>query len=385
MRSHSYINSARSIIAQYDGSMPLSAWLKNFFRGEKKFGSRDRKLVTHLCYCYYRLGKAFVETGTEERILLGTWLCSQSSNLVLSELKPQWNERVHLSLEEKLEELHALPELNSLFPFREELSPLIDAEAFIRSLLVQPDLFLRIRPGKIEVVIKKLEEAQTAYALHNETLTLPNGTKIEDVLRLDEEAVVQDAQSQQVLRQLRSVVRTDGPLTLWDCCAASGGKSILAYDQFSSLQLTVSDVRASILSNLRKRFERAGIRHYAAFVADITSPGFRLNKTFDIVLCDAPCSGSGTWSRTPEQLSFFRPEQIMQYAELQKKISARASRYVRKSGYFLYITCSVFREENEEVVAYLEQEGLLQLHTMEYLKGYEGKADTLFVALFSVL
>jgi 16S rRNA (cytosine967-C5)-methyltransferase len=108
-----------------------------------------------------------------------------------------------------------------------------------------------------------------------------------------------------VLQPLRSIVLTDASLTLWDCCAASGGKSILAYDQFSSLKLTVSDVRASILSNLRKRFERAGIRHYASFVADITSPRFQLNKTFDIVLCDVPCSGSGTWSRTPEQLSFF--------------------------------------------------------------------------------
>ena len=385
MRSHSYINSARSIIEQYDGSMPLATWLKNFFRAEKKFGSRDRKLVTHLCYCYYRLGKAFSETAMEERILLANYLCSPSPNLVLSELKPQWKERVHLSLEEKLEELHALPDLGNLFPFLENLSPLIDTDAFVLSLLVQPDLFLRIRPGKMEAVVKKLEEAGIAYGLHNETLTLPNGTKIEEVLKLDEEAVVQDAQSQQVLRSLRSVVLADGPVTLWDCCAASGGKSILAYDQFSSLKLTVSDVRASILSNLRKRFERAGIRHYTSFVADVTSPGFQLNNTFDIVLCDAPCSGSGTWSRTPEQLNFFRPEQISQYAELQKKISARVSRCVRKHGYFLYITCSVFRQENEEVVAYLKQEGLLQLHSMEYLKGYEDKADTLFVALFSAL
>ena len=278
MRSHSYINSARSIIEQYDGSMPLAAWLKNFFRAEKKFGSRDRKLVTHLCYCYYRLGKAFSETAMEERILLANYLCSTSPNLVLSELKPQWNERVHLSLEEKLEELHALPDLGNLFPFLENLSPLIDADAFVLSLLVQPDLFLRIRPGKMEAVVKKLEEAGIAYGLHNETLTLPNGTKIEEVLKLDEEAVVQDAQSQQVLRSLRSVVLADGPVTLWDCCAASGGKSILAYDQFSSLKLTVSDVRASILSNLRKRFERAGIRHYTSFVADVTSPGFQLRR-----------------------------------------------------------------------------------------------------------
>src|SRR5690606_27157702 len=106
-------------------------------------------------------------------------------------------------------------------------------------------------------------------------------------------------------------------LSVWDCCAASGGKSILAKDILKNIQLTVSDIRKSILINLEKRFASAGIKAYTAKVADLTDPSFshsplapseRFSRAgthhsaFDLIICDAPCSGSGTWARTPEQL-----------------------------------------------------------------------------------
>ena len=60
MRAYSYLNSARTILQLYDGNLPLAAWLKQYFKAEKKFGSSDRKMVSHICYCFYRLGAAFV-------------------------------------------------------------------------------------------------------------------------------------------------------------------------------------------------------------------------------------------------------------------------------------------------------------------------------------
>ena len=53
----SYLSTAVSLVQQYDGSIPLSDFLKQYFSLNKKFGSRDRKHVSHLCYCYYRLGQ----------------------------------------------------------------------------------------------------------------------------------------------------------------------------------------------------------------------------------------------------------------------------------------------------------------------------------------
>jgi 16S rRNA (cytosine967-C5)-methyltransferase len=104
---------------------------------------------------------------------------------------------------------------------------------------------------------------------------------------------------------------------------------------------------------------------------------------FDLVICDAPCTGSGTWSRTPEQLFFFTANKIDKYAALQRKIVSNAIPFLKAGGYFLYITCSVFKKENEEVAGFIKSEFHLQLVKMELLKGYNKKADTMFVALFS--
>ena len=103
---------------------------------------------------------------------------------------------------------------------------------------------------------------------------------------------------------------------------------------------------------------------------------------FPIVVCDAPCTGSGTWGRTPEQLYFFKKETIQLYAERQKKIVATAIPHLASGGLFFYITCSVFKAENEEVAAFIQSQfGLEQVH-LELLKGWDKQADSMFVAVF---
>jgi 16S rRNA (cytosine967-C5)-methyltransferase len=144
MRSHSHLNTASKIIQTYDGSIPLASWLKQFFKAEKKFGSTDRKQIAHLCYCYYRLGQAFIDLGTEERLLTGVFLCSYAANKILEELKLEWNEKIALPPQEKLDVLAAAHQKRSIFDFPGELSDEIDREGFALSFLLQPDLFLRI-------------------------------------------------------------------------------------------------------------------------------------------------------------------------------------------------------------------------------------------------
>lgn len=248
---------------------------------------------------------------------------------------------------------------------------------------------MRIRPGHDQSVIQKLSSAEIPFKrINEECLALPNSSKVESILELDKEAVVQDYNSQRVL-DLLPIVNCSLPIfSVWDCCAASGGKSILLYDKFPQAQLTVSDVRKNILHNLQKRFAKAGIKNYKSVVADVSNSSLTPDSyrdphsPFDLIICDAPCTGSGTWSRTPEQLYFFKKERIVHYATLQKKIAVNASKSLKPGGYFIYITCSVFRKENEEVVEFLQQETKMKLESMQYLKGYDKKADALFVALF---
>jgi 16S rRNA (cytosine967-C5)-methyltransferase len=203
-------------------------------------------------------------------------------------------------------------------------------------------------------------------------------------LNIDEEVIVQDYSSQRIQEFLQLITYNSKYITLWDCCAASGGKSIIAKDVLKNIDLTVSDVRSSILQNLKQRFSKAGIQKYHSFVADLTNAqSLIVNRQFDLIICDVPCSGSGTWSRTPEQLYFFDDKKIQEFNSLQTKIVSNTIPHLKEEGYFLYITCSVFAKENEAVVEFIHQKfPSLELIKQEVLIGYDKKADTMFAALF---
>lgn len=381
MRLSSYLLSAQTILSGYSGEIPFAAWLKNYFRLHKKFGSKDRKLIADLCFCFFRLGHSFGSKTMEERLLLAQFLCHQQSPFIEQE-KPNWAAVMSRPVVEKMDFLDATQK-HSIFPFLNEVSLQIDRSLFSLSFLQQPDLFLRIRPGKKTSVLQKLLTAGVSFLEQGDALRLPIATKLDDLLSIDEDVVVQDLSSQQVTNLLIPHRQGDRPFTAWDCCAASGGKSILLYDQYPRVRLTVSDIRESILVNLKNRLKRASVRYDRSLVIDLSKPAAGLPQTFDLVLCDAPCSGSGTWARTPEQLVFFKKEKIEAYASLQKSIARQAVQSLKKGGYFLYITCSVFAMENEAVVAYLEEEASLNLLAQNYFVGYNDKADTLFAALFT--
>ncbi len=384
-RFHSYINSAKEILLDYAGEEPFSSFIKKFYAVNKKYGSKDRKQISHLCYCYFRLGQAVVKMPVEERILLALFLCSDKQDEILAALRPEWNEKVDFNFEDKCKEAGISLQPADLFPGIAELSEEIDPQGFVSSFLVQPDLFLRVRPGKFVAVQDKLQKANIVFhKLTDDCLALPNGSKIDEVIELNKEAVVQDYSSQRVGEFLYNIEppTSNVKLSVWDCCAASGGKSIMLYDHNNNIEFTVSDIRESILANLRKRFSEAGIKNYKSFVADLSQPiSATPNSPFDLIVADVPCSGSGTWSRTPEQLFHFHEVKIDEYAALQQRIVTNVLPHLKKGGYFLYITCSVFKKENEEIVGILQEKFKMELKSMETLKGYDKKADTMFAAL----
>lgn len=318
----------------------------------------------------------------EEHILIGLFLCSSESNEILKALKPEWNDVVTTTIEEKISLNGISISMQNIFSWQNELSETIDANEFIYSHLQQPDLFLRLRPVNEALVKQKLYTAGISFDIVSDTcLALPNSSKIDEVIELDKEAVVQDYSSQRIGEFLHQVKLRPSD-RLWDCCAASGGKSIMVKDILGDIDLTVSDVRESILINLKKRFAAAGIKNYKSVIADLSKPlKYFDNKSFNFIIADVPCSGSGTWGRTPEQLNFFDDRKIEEYAELQKTIISNAITKLTMDGYLLYITCSVFKKENEEVIDFIKEKFHLGVVKMELLKGYNKKADTMFAAL----
>jgi len=383
-RYHSYINSTKEILSIYKGDEPLSSFLKKYFSANKKFGSKDRKQISNLCYCFFRLGKAVMNTSAEEKILSGLFLCSDKSNEILAALKPDWNDKNNLPLAEKLLIINSSLLITEIFPWKDELSEEIHHEDFCRSFLIQPDLFLRLRPGKGKIVMQKLSQAGIDLKMISETcLALPNASKIDEIVELDKEVIIQDQNSQRTGEFIKSeILNLKSEISVWDCCAGSGGKSIMAFDIDPKIKLTVSDTRESILANLKKRFANAGIKKYESFIVDLANKSAIQNLQSKIIIADVPCSGSGTWSRTPEQLYFFQERKIEEYSTLQKRIVSNAISQLQPGGSFVYITCSVYKKENEEVAMYIKENFHLQLKQMEVLKGYDKKADSMFVAVF---
>ncbi len=176
----------------------------------------------------------------------------------------------------------------------------------------------------------------------------------------------------------------NAPQFFWDACAASGGKSILAHDRYPEMELFVSDIRDTILRNLRSRFRTAGITKYHAFLVDLAKqPPPASAAGADLVLVDAPCTGSGTWGRTPEDAWFFDPEKIRRYSEVQKSILSHIVPQLSPDASLVYCTCSVFKKENEEITAFIRDTLGLREQARENLKGYDMRADTLFAARFT--
>ena len=187
-----------------------------------------------------------------------------------------------------------------------------------------------------------------------------------------------------------------GQGTKWCTSATSGGNAFRAYNDRGPLYYF-------IFKNLNKDndYYKIAIHYnvmedkYSLFDAkdnfNSNLLGFlKTNSAFnsiekdsmDGIILDAPCSGSGTWSRTPEMLSQFNESQIEKFIYLQRTIAENAVQFLKPGCPLVYITCSVFKEENEEAVAYFLANLPLKLEKMELIKGYESKADTMFVARF---
>ncbi|MFY8172689.1 MAG: RsmB/NOP family class I SAM-dependent RNA methyltransferase, partial [Sphingobacteriaceae bacterium] len=126
-------------------------------------GSRDRKNLSKAIYSYFRLGNCLAGLKSDERLFVALFLTANSPDDMLAYFKPDYQERIADSLDEKAACLASLfPEfnLNDIFPFASHLSASIDQSLFINSLLIQPDLFIRVIKGAEQKLADYLNEAQ---------------------------------------------------------------------------------------------------------------------------------------------------------------------------------------------------------------------------------
>ena len=144
-----------------------------------------------------------------------------------------------------------------------------------------------------------------------------------------------------------------------DYCAGAGGKTLAIADAMglqggsSAGRLVACDIEEARLQRMDRRLARARlsdlVERHALGDAD---PWLGDNAfTFDRVLVDAPCTGSGTWRRHPEQKKRLTPERLDELTKAQTEVLENAAKLVKPGGRLIYATCSLLREENEDRVA----------------------------------
>jgi len=139
-----------------------------------------------------------------------------------------------------------------------------------------------------------------------------------------------------------------------DFCAGAGGKTLaMAAMMENKGTLYACDVHSKRLEQLATRTKRAGVHNVRSHLLSSEHDKWvkKHRELADVVLLDVPCTGTGTWRRSPDSRWNLKPEDLENLTALQQSIIDSAKRLVKPGGRLLYATCSLLKEENEQIVA----------------------------------
>jgi 16S rRNA (cytosine967-C5)-methyltransferase len=307
-----------------------------YFKTRRYAGSKDRRAVRDLVYHSIRnsgevppsgraalLGLAQKEPGLLEWFdgsPHGPAPVGEGESPAVSSSAPAWLER--------------------------QFDPLLN-DGDLRALLERAPLDVRVNRlrGDLGQARAALPEAEPS--LHSPIgLRLPEGYRIEETKVWEEGLVeIQDEGS-----QLLSLSCGAAPgMMVVDLCAGAGGKTLaLAAEMANQGRIIACDTDRGRLSRMTPRLQRAGV---SIVEPRLLNPGKEREALVDIcagadvVLVDAPCSGTGTWRRNPETRWRLTPERLERLVALQSYLLALAAELVRPAGILVYAVCSVLEEE----------------------------------------
>ncbi|MEB8386284.1 RsmB/NOP family class I SAM-dependent RNA methyltransferase [Rhodobacteraceae bacterium KMM 6894] len=207
-------------------------------------------------------------------------------------------------------------------------------------------LRVNLRRGDIAQALASLFEDNihaTAHPIANTSLLVTEGARRikQSAAYLSGLVELQDGSSQAAMAGLN----IHKAARILDYCAGGGGKA-LALAARSDAAVFAHDIDPARMVDLPARAARAGVD-----IGALETRALRDEPPFDLVLCDAPCSGSGTWRRTPEAKWRLTPERLDQLTRIQKQVLADAAPLVAQGGQLIYATCSMLTVENDAQIA----------------------------------
>ena len=209
---------------------------------------------------------------------------------------------------------------------------------------------LRVNTRRItrEAYLARLTETGiAASALEMQAVVLDKPMPVEKLPGfLDGQVSVQDASAQRAAPLLDAA----SGMRVLDACAAPGGKTAHLLE-LADITLTALDDSAERLTRLQANLSRLGLAATTRCGDARTPAAWWDGALFDRILADVPCSGSGVTQRHPDIKWLRRPSDAAKFAQTQEDILEALWRLLAAGGKFLYVTCSVFREENHHQMA----------------------------------
>lgn len=223
-----------------------------------------------------------------------------------------------------------------------------DAQVIAGEFGLRAPVFLRVN-------LAKTDRASARVALAEEGIACDDHPNVETALIVQENprkvansspylqglVEVQDASSQ---ASVLAIPRGEGtPPRVLDYCAGGGGKS-LALAAWLGAAVDAHDVDPKRMRDIPERAARAGVK--------ISQKSQLPKGAYDVIFVDAPCSGSGTWRRSPAAKWDIGPEDLNRLNKIQRDILQNVTAYLRPGGCLVYATCSIFSYENQNVVSH---------------------------------
>jgi 16S rRNA (cytosine967-C5)-methyltransferase len=325
----------------------LPARIQSLLSKNRSFGARDRRLYRELLYTsirYWPWIEPRLDKKPDAALRSIAWLAADTPvthefRAALGDGMPPLPATIAARAEFLRVDDPPLP------PWFRLHCPTLFSSPQIEAMLSRAPLWLRLQTADPQPVFDEFAEHAWIW---RRTAVLPGAIELladADLTKtqgyLDGLIEIQDLGSQLILEAIGI-----DPGSRWlDACAGAGGKTL----QLAALTgprgaVEAHDIRAEALRELRARAARAGLKNIAVSSAHD-------GETYDGVLVDAPCSGSGTWRRAPHLKWSTTPGHVEKAAQTQLALLNELAPCVRPGGRLVYATCSLSRRENEDVIA----------------------------------
>ena len=323
------------IASARDDGPPADAIVTRYFRTRRYAGSKDRRAVRELVFRTIRRTAERPDSGRAAMVGLA------GDDPALLELFGQPRGPEPLGGDEPASGQGIVPEW-----LVAELSPALAPEEWPALLERAPlDLRVNVERTSRDAMLVAYPEAQPT-PLSPWGLRLPSDSRIDDSVAYREGLVeVQDEGSQLIAL----ACHPQPEQRILDLCAGAGGKALALAAAAPGATILAADASRSRLSKLAPRAARAG----AAVDTRLLDPQRELEElddwrgSADLVLVDAPCSGSGTWRRNPEARWRLTPDRLDRLVALQRRLLDIAAELVRPGGALVYAVCSLLSRDGQ--------------------------------------